>query len=66
MNSSDIRAGGPPPAPRLLRATALAVFALALLHLAGLVCDYSRCFQDAEVYGHWAGRILMYGKNFGD
>lgn len=64
MNSSDIRAGGPPPAPRLLRATALAVFALALLHLAGLVCDYSRCFQDAEVYGHWAGRILMYGKNF--
>ena len=51
-------------APRLLKAAALAVFLLAALHLAGLVCDYSRCFQDNEVYANWLGRIVLEGRGF--
>ncbi len=62
MNPADAKPMERSPASGLLRFAAAAVFVWAALHLAGLVCDYSRCFQDAEFYGHWAGRILMDGK----
>ena len=51
-------------APRLLKATALAVFLVSAAHLVWLVCDYSRCFQENEVYANWLGRIVLEGRSF--
>ena len=54
----------PGEVPRPLKATALAVFLVAAAHLVWLVCDYSRCFQENEVYANWLGRIVLEGRSF--
>lgn len=64
MNSVETRSSEKAPVSLRFRIAAIAVFLAAGLHLVWLVCDYSRCFQNNEVYGNWAERILLNGKAF--